>query len=107
VQIVRYGIYWVDLNPPGKGHEQRERRPCVVVSPDPMHQTQMAAICPLTTTLRNWPFRLRIPCNGKPSEIMVDQIRAVSLKRFDAYIEVLDANKIKRLKEVIALMFTI
>ena len=104
--IVRFGVYWVDLDPPGKGHEQQKRRPCVVVSPDTMHQAQMAVVCPLTTTIWRWPFRIRVTCNGKPNEIMVDQIRAVSLERFDAFIEVLRANDIQRLKDLIARMYT-
>lgn len=106
-QIVRFGVYWVDLDPPGKGHEQRKRRPCVVVSPNEMHQTRMAVVCPLTSTIRRWPFRIRVTCNGKPNEIMVDQIRAVSLERFDAFIETLGANDVQRLKDTIARMYAV
>jgi mRNA interferase MazF len=107
LEIIRYGIYWVNLDPPGKGHEQQKRRPCVVISPEAMHQTQMAVICPLTTTIRHWPFRIGTNCNGKPGEIMVDQIRAVSLKRFNAFIEVLEANDIQKLKGIIARMYVV
>jgi mRNA interferase MazF len=103
-QIIRFGVYWVNLNPPGKGHEQRKRRPCVVVSPVAMHQTQMAVICPMTSQLRPWPFRLRVTCNGKLSDVMVDQIRAVSLRRFDAFIEVLAPNDVQLLQDLIARM---
>ena len=39
---------------------------------------------------------------GKVNSIMVDQIRAVSLQRFDAFIEVLSANDIQRLQDIIA-----
>ena len=45
--------------------------------------------------------------NGKANSIMVDQIRAVSLQRFDAFIEVLSANDIQRLQDIIARMYTI
>ena len=38
---------------------------------------------------------------------MVDQVRAVSLQRFDAFIEVLGANDIQRLQDIIARMYTI
>ena len=101
------GVYWGDLDPPGRGHEQQKRRPCVVVSPVAMHQTNMAVVCPLTSTLRPWPFRLKVTCNGKANSIMVDQIRAVSLQRLDAFIKELSANDIQRLQDIIARMYTI
>jgi mRNA-degrading endonuclease toxin of MazEF toxin-antitoxin module len=72
-----------------------------------MLQTGMAVICPMTTKIRRWPFRLKVTCNGKPNEIMVDQIRAVSLVRVDAFIEVLGANDQQRVRDIIARMFTI
>ena len=97
----------MNLNPPGKGHEQWNRRPCVVVSPDAMHQTQMAVVCPMTTQLRPWPFRLRVTCNGKVSDTMVDQIRAVSLHRFEAFVEVLGPNHVQHLQDLIARMYTV
>jgi mRNA interferase MazF len=105
--IIRFGIYWVDLNPPGKGHEQHKHRPCVTVSPEAMHQTGMAVICPMTTRIRQWPFRICVNCNGKPNQIMVDQIRAVSLERFDAFIEVLNPNDVQRLKDLIFKMYAL
>jgi hypothetical protein len=36
---------------------------------------------------------------------MVDQIRSVSLQRFDAFIEVLGANDVQRLQDIIARMY--
>jgi mRNA interferase MazF len=107
LSILRYGIYWVHLDPPGKGHEQHKKRPCVVVSPNPMHKAPMAVICPITSTSRPWPFRLHIMCNGGSCDIMVDQIRAVSLQLFDAFIEVLGPNDIQRLQDTIARMYTV
>jgi len=38
---------------------------------------------------------------------MVDQIRAVSLERFGAFIEILAANDIQLLKDTIARMYTV
>src|SRR5260370_26924730 len=39
-------------DPPGRGHEQQKRRPCVVGSPDAMHQTDMAVICTVSDRIR-------------------------------------------------------
>jgi hypothetical protein len=45
--------------------------------------------------------------NGSASDIMVDQIRAVSLERFDAFIEVLRGDISQRLKDIIARMYAV
>ena len=95
-------------NPLSKGHEQQKRRPCVMVSPESMERIEMAVVCSMTTKLRpHWPFRLRVTCNGQANDIMVDQIRAVSLERFDAFIQVLRPNDIQHLKDMIARMYTV
>ena len=72
-----------------------------------MHQTDMAVVCPLTSRIRPWPFRLQVTCNGNANSIMVDQIREVSLQCFDAFIEALGANDIQRLQDIIARMYTL
>ena len=106
--IIRFGVYWVDLDPPGKGHEQHKKRPCVVVSPAAMHQTGMAVVCPMTSTIKpRWPYRLNVVVDGKSSDIMVDQIRAISLERFDALIEVLRGDFSQKLKDIIARMYAV
>ena len=85
MNIIRYGIYWVSLDPT-VGREQQKTRPCVVVSPDAMHQTGMAVVCPLTSKLHPaWVHRLQLVCRRKKAEIMADQIQAVSLARFGSF----------------------
>ncbi len=103
--VRRYEIYWVDLDPTA-GREVRKSRPCVVVSPNPMHSIGMAVVCPLTTSLHpTWAHRLQITCAAKPAEVMVDQIRAVSLGRFSTCVDVLSAVDSEALRDVIALLY--
>jgi mRNA interferase MazF len=103
--VRRYEIHLVNLDPTA-GRETQKTRPCVVISPDPMHQTGMAVVCPLTTTLHPlWIHRLQITCAKKPAEIMVDQIRAVSLVRFIRKIDTLNPNDAEALRDVIALLY--
>ena len=105
--VVRYGVYWVSLDPT-QGHEVQKRRPCVVVSPEAMHGSGMAVVCPCTTKLhKRWPYRIQVHFNGRDNEIMPDQIRAVSLKRFGDYICTLEPNAVTRLREVIARLYTV
>ncbi len=77
-----------------------------MISPDPMHRTGMAVVCPLTTTLHPlWIHRLQITCASKPAEIMVDQIRAVSLVRFVKKIDVLTPTDAQSLRDTISLLY--
>ncbi len=103
--VRRYEVHLVNLDPTA-GREVRKTRPCVVVSPDPMHKTGMAVVCPLTTSLHpQWAHRLQITCAGKSAEIMVDQIRAVSLARFVKRIDSLSAKDAEALRDLIALLY--
>lgn len=64
-------------------------RPAVIVQSDSLNRLQVASVilCPLTGTLVDAPlFRIHVepsPQNGlsKPSQIMVDKIQAVAIKR--------------------------
>lgn len=103
--VRRYEIHLVNLDPTA-GREVQKSRPCVVVSPDSMHATGMAVVCPLTTSIHpNWAHRHQITCSSKPAEIMVDQIRAVSLVRFIKRVDVLTAADAQTLRDLIALLY--
>ena len=103
--VRRYEIHLVNLDPTA-GREVQKPRPCVVVSPDPMHATGMAVVCPLTTSLHpTWAHRLQITCASKSTEIMVDQIRAVSLERFIKRLDTLTAADAEALRDLIALLY--
>ena len=103
--VRRYDIHLVTLDPTA-GREVQKTRPCVVVSPDPMHGTGMAVVCPLTTSLHaQWAHRLQICCASQAAEVMVDQIRAVSLDRFVKKIDVLSAKDAEALRDIIALLY--
>jgi mRNA interferase MazF len=103
--VRRYEIHLVSLDP-AAGRETRKTRPCVVVSPNAMHRTGMAVVCPLTTSLHpQWAHRLQIICASKTAEIMADQIRAVSLERFAKRIDTLNAADAEALRDLIALLY--
>ena len=102
--ISRYEIHWVRLDPT-EGRETQKTRPCVVISPNAMHPAGTAVVCPLTTRLHpKWATRLPILCDGRPAEVMLDQIRAVSTARFGNRIDVLGEEDAAALR---ALLITI
>ncbi len=50
---------------PQSGHEQKGRRPALVVSKDLFNSsTGLAIVCPLTNTERDFPFHVPVPENG-------------------------------------------
>ena len=64
---------------PQSGYEQRGRRPALVVSNTLFNtQTQLAMVCPLTNTVRNVPFHVKVPNDSSlTGYIMVEQIKSV------------------------------
>ncbi|MBI1747445.1 MAG: type II toxin-antitoxin system PemK/MazF family toxin [Acidobacteria bacterium] len=61
------------------GHEQRGRRPALVISNCLFNEhTRLAIVCPVTNTNRNIPFHLATPASSSLSGfVMVDQVKSV------------------------------
>jgi mRNA interferase MazF len=64
---------------PQSGHEQKGRRPALVVSHYLFNKhTGLAIVCPITTTERNFPFHVRITGSPKVTGfVMVEQVKSV------------------------------
>lgn len=64
---------------PQSGHEQKGRRPALVLSQYLFNKhTNLAIVCPLTTADRQIPFHLRLPAGMKLSGfIMVEQLKSI------------------------------
>ena len=64
---------------PQSGHEQRGRRPALVVSNDLFNEhTGLAVVCPVTNTDRGYPFHVAIPENlGVTGFVMVEQVKSI------------------------------
>ncbi|MGL4609164.1 MAG: type II toxin-antitoxin system PemK/MazF family toxin [Trueperaceae bacterium] len=63
---------------PQVGHEQKGRRPALVVSNDLFNKaTGLAMVCPITNTDRKIPFHLAIPkISSLTGFVMVEQIKS-------------------------------
>jgi mRNA interferase MazF len=90
VKVLRYDIYYADLNPT-IGGEKRTIRPVVVVSKSEMNRyLDTVVVCPLTTRLHpKWRSRIQTKCAQKTVEIAVDQIRTISKARIKKKIDAL------------------
>ena len=64
---------------PQSGHEQKGRRPALVISNYLFNKhTGLAIICPITNTNRNIPFHLPVPAMSSLSGfVMVDQVKSI------------------------------
>jgi mRNA interferase MazF len=67
---------------PQAGHEQKGRRPALVVSKDLFNRsTGLAIVCPITNTDRDFPFHVQIPEASKLTGfVMVEQVKSVDFR---------------------------
>jgi mRNA interferase MazF len=71
----------VDFDPQS-GHEQRGRRPALVISNDLFNKvTGLCIVCPVTNTRRDYPFHVAIPEGSGPTGVvMVDQVKSLDFR---------------------------
>ncbi len=103
-------IWYVSLDPT-VGHEQRNKRPCLIVSVNSFNfgPADLVVILPLTAKNKNIPWLVEVnPPEGglkKQSFIICDQIRTVSKKRLSGKalgtISLLTLNKVKKRIKII------
>ena len=78
--IPQKGDFVVVTFNPQSGHEQKGRRPALVVSNSLFNNhTGFALLCPITNTNRKYPFHVAITKGTKTTGfIMVDQIKSIN-----------------------------
>jgi mRNA interferase MazF len=104
--FTRYDVRRAVLDP-SRGAEMAKTRPVVIVSLDELNALlQTVTVCPITSRLHPvWRCRLPVRCDGRPAEIAVDQIRAVSKTRLGSRIGSLSAGEASALRRLITEMF--
>ena len=67
---------------PQSGHEQRGRRPALVVSNDLFNKhTGLCLACPITNTRRDYPFHVSIPEGQDVTGfVMVEQVKSIDFR---------------------------
>jgi mRNA interferase MazF len=82
-------IVRINFNPQ-TGHEQKGRRPGLIVSNETFHKrTQMALVCPITNTESGFPAHVKLDGRTKTTgEIMCEQIKCLDIQARNArYLE--------------------
>lgn len=74
---------------PQAGAEQRDERPALVLSPARFNKgTGYASICPISTTVRTWPFNVPIPNDlHTKGYVISDQIKNLDWKARNAVVK--------------------
>jgi len=67
---------------PQSGHEQRGRRPALVVSNDLFNKhTGLCIACPVTNSRRDYPFHVTIPDDcDVTGVVMVEQVKSIDFR---------------------------
>lgn len=67
---------------PQSGHEQKGRRPALIISNNLFNKhTGLAIVCPVTNTNRNIPFHVSIPDDATVTGfVMVDQVKSIDYR---------------------------
>lgn len=77
--VPKQGDFVVVTFDPQVGHEQKGRRPALVISKTEFNRrTGLAFLCPITNTFRGFPFHVAVPAGSKLTGlIMVEQTRSL------------------------------
>ena len=79
--MVKQGdIIWLDFDPQ-TGHEQKGRRPAMVVSNKTFnHFSGLAIVCPITNTKKDYPFHVKLDERTKTTGVVLsDQARTLDI----------------------------
>jgi mRNA interferase MazF len=79
--MVKQGyIIWLDFDPQ-TGHEQKGRRPALVVSNETFNKfSNLAIVCPITNTKKDYPFHVKLDNRTKTTGVVLcDQTRTLDI----------------------------
>ncbi len=104
--VKRFEIYLLNLDATVSS-EPKNSRPCVIISPDEMNShIESIIVAPISSSVENYPTRIKFEFLGKQRVVVLDQIRTVEKLRLTKKIgEIKGAAKRKTLA-VLQEMFT-
>jgi len=83
--VPRQGDYVSLAFDPQAGHEQKGRRPALVISKTEFNRhTGLVIVCPLTTTHRGFPFHVPVDEKDITGFVMVEQAKSVDFRAREA-----------------------
>ena len=74
----RGDLVWLDFNPQ-LGHEQRGRRPALVISHESYNKkTGLALLCPVTSKVKGYPFEVELDSPKIQGALLSDQVKSMN-----------------------------
>ena len=101
----RGDIVWLNFTPQA-GHEQKGKRPAIILSPKEYNKkTGLAVCCPITSNIKGYPFEVIV--NGKKIDgaVLSDHLKNLDWKARDIkYIEKAHAEVLNEVVEKISVL---
>jgi mRNA interferase MazF len=98
----RGDIVWLDFNPQ-LGHEQRGRRPALVISHKAYNEKiGLGIFCPITSKVKGYPFEVVIDLKKIKGAVLSDQVKSLDWKERNAeFIEKVGGRDLEEVLEKI------
>jgi mRNA interferase MazF len=107
VVMKRFDVFLTHLDP-SIGSEIQKTRPAVIVSPDEMNEhLRTVIIAPLTSTIKDYPFRVATVFAGRNGSVALDQIRVVDTSRLGTRLGAVDDVTGASIFQVLQAMFSL
>lgn len=104
--MTRGDIYRVRL-PSRGGREQHGSRYAVVVQADELLGLSTVLVAPTSRSVRAASFRPEVDIAGQRTRVMVEQLRALDLRRLDSFEGRLSVSEMREVDEALALVLAL
>jgi mRNA interferase MazF len=104
--ILRGNVYWVGLEPTA-GSQQRDRRPCLVLTVDPINAVRRTVgVVPLSSSPQvAEPIVVAIKSIGPQTVAICDQLRAVDKRKVERLIGSVTADELALIEDSVKAVF--
>ena len=76
----RGDIVWLNFDPQS-GHEQKGKRPAIVISPKEYNEkVGLGLFCPITSKIKEYPFEVKVSLKKINGVVLSDQIKSLDWK---------------------------
>jgi mRNA interferase MazF len=104
--VTRGDVYRVRL-PQRGGHEQHGPRYAVLLQADELLGLSTVLVAPTSRSARPASFRPEVDIAGQPTRVMVEQLRALDVRRLDDFEGPLSAGEMRGVDEALALVLAL
>jgi mRNA interferase MazF len=104
--VTRGDVYRVRL-PRRRGHEQHGPRYAVLIQADELLGLSTVLVAPTSRSVQAASFRPEVDIGGQRTRVMVEQLRALDVRRLDDFEEHLSANEMRGIDEALSLVLAL